>query len=280
MEYAHPEVLVDTQWVEDHLKDPKVRVAEVDYDPKANYKLGHVPGAVLFDWKEDINDPLTRNIFSKQSCEDLLQRAGISNDMTLILYGDFNNWFAAFAFWVFKYYGYDDIRLMNGGRKKWLEEDRPLSKDIPEYPKGNFKAAEPDKSIRVFLNYVRDSLGSSQKALIDVRSPKEFTGEILAPPEYPTEHAQRGGHIPGALNIPWSQAVSEDGTFKSAEELKKLYESKGITSDKEVIAYCRIGERSSHTWFVLKYLLGYPNVKNYDGSWTEWGNMIDNPIEK
>ena len=280
MEYAHPEVLVDTQWVEDHLKDPKVRVAEVDYDPKANYKLGHVPGTVLFDWKEDINDPLTRNIFSKQSCEDLLQRAGISNDMTLILYGDFNNWFAAFAFWVFKYYGYDDIRLMNGGRKKWLEEDRPLSKDIPEYPKGNFKAAEPDKSIRVFLNYVRDSIESSQKVLIDVRSPKEFTGEILAPPEYPTEHAQRGGHIPGALNIPWSQAVSEDGTFKSAEELKKLYESKGITSNREVITYCRIGERSSHTWFVLKYLLGYPDVKNYDGSWTEWGNMIDNPIEK
>jgi thiosulfate/3-mercaptopyruvate sulfurtransferase len=280
LEYVHPEVLVDTQWVEDHLKDPKVRVAEVDYDPKANYMLGHAPGAVLFDWKEDINDPLTRNIFSKPSCEDLLQRAGINNDTTLILYGDFNNWFAAFAFWVFKYYGYDDIRLMNGGRKKWLEEDRPLSKDIPEYPKGNFKAAEPDNSIRVFLNYVRDSIESSQKVLIDVRSPKEFTGEILAPPEYPTEHAQRGGHIPGALNIPWSQAVSEDGTFKSAEELKKLYESKGITSNKEVIAYCRIGERSSHTWFVLKYLLGYPDVKNYDGSWTEWGNMIANRIEK
>ena len=280
MEYVHPEVLVDTQWVEDHLKDPKVRVAEVDYDPKANYKLGHAVGAVLFDWKEDINHPITRNIFSKQSCEDLLQRAGINNDTTLILYGDFNNWFAAFAFWVFKYYGYDDIRLMNGGRKKWLEEDRPLSKDIPEYPKGNFKAAEPDNSIRVFLNYVRDSIESSKKVLIDVRSPKEFTGEILAPPEYPTEHAQRGGHIPGALNIPWSQAVSEDGTFKSAEELKKLYESKGITSNREVITYCRIGERSSHTWFVLKYLLGYPDVKNYDGSWTEWGNMIDNPIEK
>jgi thiosulfate/3-mercaptopyruvate sulfurtransferase len=280
LEYAHPEVLVDTQWVEDHLNDPKVRVAEVDYDPTANYKLGHVPGAVLFDWKEDINDPLTRNIFSKQSCEDLMKRAGINNDTTLILYGDFNNWFAAFAFWVFKYYGYNDVRIMNGGRKKWLEEDRPLSKDVPKYPIGNFKAAEPDNSIRVFLNYVRDSLGSGQKVLIDVRSPKEFTGEILAPPEYPTEHAQRGGHIPGALNIPWSQAVNEDGTFKSAEELKKLYESKGISSNKEVIAYCRIGERSSHTWFVLKYLLGYPNVKNYDGSWTEWGNMINNPIEK
>lgn len=280
MEYAHPEVLVDTQWVEDHLNDPKVRVAEVDYDPTANYKLGHVPGAVLFDWKEDINDPLSRNILNKQSYEDLMQKGGINNDTTLILYGDFNNWFAAFAFWVFKYYGYKDIRIMNGGRKKWLEEDRPLSKDVQNYSKGNFKAAEPDKSIRVFLNYVRDSIGSGQKVLIDVRSPKEFTGEILAPPEYPTEHAQRGGHIPGALNIPWGQAVNEDGTFKSTEELKKLYESKGITSNKEVITYCRIGERSSHTWFVLKYLLGYPNVKNYDGSWTEWGNMIDNLIEK
>jgi len=280
LEYAHPEVLVDTQWVEDHLNDPKVRVAEVDYDPTANYKLGHVPGAVLFDWKEDINDPLSRNILGKQSYEDLMQKGGINNDTTLILYGDFNNWFAAFAFWVFKYYGYKDIRIMNGGRKKWLEEDRPLSKDVQKYPKGNFKAAEPDKSIRVFLNYVRDSIGSGQKVLIDVRSPKEFTGEILAPPEYPTEHAQRGGHIPGALNIPWGQAVNEDGTFKSTEELKKLYESKGITSNKEVITYCRIGERSSHTWFVLKYLLGYPNVKNYDGSWTEWGNMIDNLIEK
>jgi thiosulfate/3-mercaptopyruvate sulfurtransferase len=280
LEYAHPEVLVDTQWVEDHLKDPKVRVAEVDYDPTANYKLGHVPGAVLFDWKEDINDPLSRNILNKQSYEDLMQRGGINNDTTLILYGDFNNWFAAFAFWVFKYYGYKDIRIMNGGRKKWLEEDRPLSRDVQKYPKGNFKAAEPDKSIRVFLNYVRDSIGSGQKVLVDVRSPKEFTGEILAPPEYPTEHAQRGGHIPGAFNIPWGQAVNEDGTFKSTEELKKLYESKGITSDKEIITYCRIGERSSHTWFVLKYLLGYPEVKNYDGSWTEWGNMIDNLIEK
>ena len=280
LEYAHPEVLVDTQWVEDHLKDPKVRVAEVDYDPTANYKLGHVPGAILFDWKEDINDPLTRNILNKQSYEELMQRAGLNNDTTLILYGDFNNWFAAFAFWVFKYYGYKDLRIMNGGRKKWLEEDRPLSKDVQQYQKGSFKAAEPDKSIRVFLNYVRESIGSGQKVLIDVRSPKEFTGEILAPPEYPTEHAQRGGHIPGAFNIPWSQAVNEDGTFKSTEELKKLYESKGITSNKEVITYCRIGERSSHTWFVLKYLLGYPDVKNYDGSWTEWGNMIDNLIEK
>jgi len=278
MEYAHPEVLVDTDWVDQHKNDPKVRVAEVDYDPTANYTLGHVPGSVLIDWKADINDPVTRNILTKQACENLLQRVGVNDDTTLVLYGDFNNWFAAFAFWVFKYYGYKDVRLMNGGRKKWLVEDKPVTKDIPSHAKGNFRASEPDSSIRVFLRYVRDTLGS--KILVDVRGPKEFTGEILAPPEYPTEHAQRGGHIPGAVNIPWGQAVNEDGTFKSADELQKLYQSKGVASDKEVISYCRIGERSSHTWFVLKYLLGYPNVKNYDGSWTEWGNMIDNPIEK
>ena len=278
MEYAHPEVLVDTNWVDQHKNDPKVRVAEVDYDPTANYTLGHIPGSVLIDWKADINDPLTRNIITQQACESLLQRVGVNDDTTLVLYGDFNNWFAAFAFWVFKYYGYKDVRLMNGGRKKWLEEDKPVTKDIPSHAKGNFKASEPDSSIRVFLRYVRDTLGS--KILVDVRGPKEFTGEILAPPEYPTEHAQRGGHIPGAVNIPWGQAVNEDGTFKSADELQKLYQSKGVAADKEVISYCRIGERSSHTWFVLKYLLGYPNVKNYDGSWTEWGNMIDNPIER
>jgi thiosulfate/3-mercaptopyruvate sulfurtransferase len=284
MAYAHPEVLVDTQWVADHLKgSDKIRIAEVDYDPRSNYSLGHIPGAVLFDWKQDINDPISRNVLSKQACQDLLQhRAGLNDDTTLILYGDFNNWFAAFAFWVFKYYGYKDVRLMNGGRKKWLVEDRDVSKDIPKYSTGNFKASHVDNSIRVFLNYVKESLEKGERvAMVDVRSPKEFTGEILAPPEYPTEHAQRGGHIPGAKNIPWSQAVNDnDGTFKSVDELKKLYESKAITPDKEVIAYCRIGERSSHTWFVLKYLLGYPNVKNYDGSWTEWGNMIDNPIEK
>jgi thiosulfate/3-mercaptopyruvate sulfurtransferase len=280
--YVHSEVLVDTKWVEDHTKDSNVRVAEVDYDPKANYELGHVPGAVLFDWKQDINDPIRRNVLSKQACEDLLQRAGINNDTTLILYGDFNNWFAAFAFWVFKYYGYKDVRLMNGGRKKWLQEDRPVSKDLPNYSRGNFRASEPDKNIRIFLNEVKQALDAKDRIrMVDVRSPKEFTGEILAPPEYPTEHAQRGGHIPGADNIPWGQAVNDsDGTFKSADELKKLYESKGIAPDKEIIAYCRIGERSSHTWFVLKYLLGYPNVKNYDGSWTEWGNIIANPIEK
>jgi thiosulfate/3-mercaptopyruvate sulfurtransferase len=280
MEYANPHVLVDTQWVEDHVNDNNVRIAEVDYDPKANYHLGHIPNAALFDWKKDINDPLNRNIVSRDDCTGLLQKAGINNDTILVLYGDFNNWFAAFAFWVFKYYGYKDIRLMNGGRKKWLEEDRPISKESLNFSKGNFQAAEPDESIRVYLDYVRNSVMSQQGTLVDVRSPAEFTGQITAPPEYPTEHAQRGGHIPSAQNIPWGQAVNEDGTFKSVEDLKKLYEPKGITPEKEVITYCRIGERSSHTWFVLKYLLGYLNVKNYDGSWTEWGNMINNPIEK
>lgn len=281
MSYVHPEVLVDTQWAEEHLKDPKVHIAEVDYDSKANYELGHIPGAVLFDWKNDINDPLTRNVLSKESCQTLLQNAGINNDTTLLLYGDFNNWFAAFAFWVLKYYGYKDVRLINGGRKKWLQEDRALTKDVPTYPKGNFAANEPDSNIRVFLDEVKRAVSAPELKMVDVRSPKEFTGEILAPPEYPTEHAQRGGHIPGAVNIPWAQAVNDsDGTFKNTDELKQLYESKGITPDKEIIAYCRIGERSSHTWFVLKYLLGYPKVKNYDGSWTEWGNMIANPIEK
>jgi thiosulfate/3-mercaptopyruvate sulfurtransferase len=233
--YAHPEVLVDTQWVEDHTKDSNVRIAEVDYDPKANYMLGHVPESVLFDWKQDINDPISRNVLSKQACEVLLQKAGINDDTILILYGDFNNWFAAFAFWVFKYYGYKDVRIMNGGRKKWLEEDRPVSKDIPNYSRGNFKASEADKSIRVFLNEVKQALDAKDRIkMVDVRSPKEFTGEILAPPEYPTEHPQRGGHIPSAENIPWAQAVNDsDGTFKSADELKKLYESKGITPDRD-----------------------------------------------
>jgi len=278
--YAHPEVLVDTNWTEAHLKDPNVRIAEVDYDPKANYHLGHIPGSVLFDWKKDINDPLNRNIISKESCEELLNKSGINQDSTLILYGDFNNWFAAFAFWVFKYYGYKDVRIMNGGRKKWLEEDRSIDKTIPIYQTGNFKASNPDEKIRTYLNHVSESLKNNQSILVDVRSPPEFTGEVTAPAEYPTEHAQRGGHIPSAINVPWGKAVNEDGTFKSIEDLTKLYNENGIYPEKEVISYCRIGERSSHTWFVLKYLLGYPDVKNYDGSWTEWGNLVGAPVEK
>jgi len=280
MEYANPNVLVDTQWVEDHLDDSNVRIAEVDYDPKANYNLGHIPNSVLFDWKRDINDPLTRNILSRDDCSTLLQKAGINDSTTLILYGDFNNWFAAFAFWVFEYYGMKNTKIMNGGRKKWLEEDRPISKEIPSFPMGNFKPTAPNPALRAFLSQVRESLELDKTKRIDVRSPQEFTGEITAPAEYPTEHAQRGGHIPGAVNVPWAKAVNEDGTFKSADELTKLYQTVGITPEKEIITYCRIGERSSHTWFVLKHLLGYPDVKNYDGSWTEWGNMIDNPIEK
>ena len=280
MEYANPNVLVDTQWVEDHLDDSNVRIAEVDYDPKANYNLGHIPNSILFDWKRDINDPLTRNILSRDDCSTLLQKAGINDSTTLILYGDFNNWFAAFAFWVFEYYGMKNTKIMNGGRKKWLEEDRPISKETPSFPMGNFKPTGPNPALRAFLSQVRESLELDKTKRIDVRSPQEFTGEITAPAEYPTEHAQRGGHIPGAVNIPWAKAVNDDGTFKSADELTKLYQTVGITPEKEIITYCRIGERSSHTWFVLKHLLGYPDVKNYDGSWTEWGNMIDNPIEK
>ena len=280
MSYKHPEVLVETNWVKDHLKDPAVRIAEVDYDPTANYNLGHIPGAVLFDWLKDMNDPVARDILSKQKLEDLLGRAGVGNDTTLVLYGDFNNWFAAFAFWIMKYYGVNKVVLMNGGRKKWITEDGDIAKDVPSYPKASLKANGPNEEIRTYLDYVRKSLNRKDKVLVDVRSPAEFTGEITAPPEYPNEHAQRGGHIPGAVNIPWSQAVKEDETFKSAEDLSKLYQSKGVTPDKEVVTYCRIGERSSFSWFVLKYLLGYSNVKNYDGSWTEWGNMVRNPIEK
>jgi thiosulfate/3-mercaptopyruvate sulfurtransferase len=278
--YKHAEVLVDTNWVNEHLKDSKVRIAEVDYDSTANYNLGHVPGAVLYDWRKDMNDPVARDILSKEKFEELLGRSGVTNDTTLVLYGDFNNWFAAFAFWIMKYYDVEKVVLMNGGRKKWIAEDRQMTRDTPSFTRTQFKASGPDQGIRTYMDYVRKSLNQPNKVLVDVRSPTEFTGEITAPPEYPNEHAQRGGHIPSAVNIPWSQAVKDDGTFKSEQDLSNLYQSKGVTSDKEVITYCRIGERSSFTWFVLKYLLGYPDVKNYDGSWTEWGNMIRNPIQK
>ena len=284
--YVHPEVLVDTQWVEEHLDDNQVRIVEVDYDPKSNYNLGHIPTSILIDWKKDVNDPITRDILNIHDFQTLLQINGINNNTTVILYGDFNNWFAAFAFWAFKYYRYNDVRLLDGGRKKWLEEDRTISKEVVNYPNGNYQLdekIEPNDDIRAFLGQVKNALVSRrnfQLSLVDVRSEAEYRGEITAPPEYPTEGAQRGGHIPGAKNVPWAQVIKDDGTFKTVEEIRKLYEEQEITKDKDIITYCRIGERSSHTWFVLKYLLGYPNVKNYDGSWTEWGNLIGNRIEK
>jgi len=281
--YAHPEVLVETSWLASHLTDPKVRVAEVDYDAAANYETGHIPGSVLFDWRKDINDPVARDILSQEALTALFARAGVNDDTTLVLYGDFNNWFAAFAYWVFTYYGAKNLKLMNGGRKKWIAEDLPLTKDVPTPAAGHFKAHPPNAQLRSYLDDVRKVLPEvkgGKFSLVDVRGPKEFSGEITAPPEYPTEHAQRGGHIPGAKNIPWAQAVKDDGTFKSREELEELYHGKGVRPDHPVITYCRIGERSSHTWFVLKYLLGYPDVRNYDGSWTEWGNLVRTPIEK
>ncbi|HEV2519286.1 MAG TPA: sulfurtransferase [Thermoplasmata archaeon] len=282
-EYAHPEVLVDTEWVAAHLSDSVVRIAEVDYDPLANYGMGHVPGSGMIDWRKDINDPVERDIVGRDPLRSLLERLGVSDDMTLVLYGDFNNWFAAFAFWVLKYYGFPDVRLMNGGRKKWILEDRPLVKDVPQPVPGHVTFGTPNEGLRAYYDDVEVSLGqvrSGALSLVDVRGPKEFTGEILAPPEYPTEHAQRGGHIPGAKNIPWGLAVNDDGTFKARAELEALYRGHGILPTAPVIAYCRIGERSSHTWFVLTYLLGYPSVRNYDGSWTEWGNRIRSPVER
>ena len=281
MSYVHPEVLVDTEWVSQNPPNENRKLVEVDYDPENGYRKGHINGASLIWWKRDINDPLARDIVNKEQFEELMAKNGIKPDTEVIMYGDFNNWFAAFSFWVFKYYGHKNIKIMNGGRKKWELENREYTTDEPQIEKTSYSAKEPDEQIRDYLDGVKKALDDNNIAMVDVRSPKEFTGEITAPPEYPMEHAQRGGHIPGANNIPWATAVNDaDGTFKSAEELKQIYESKGITSDKNVICYCRIGERSSHSWFVLKYLLGYPNVRNYDGSWTEWGNMIKNPIEK
>ncbi|MCI4363919.1 MAG: sulfurtransferase [Thermoplasmata archaeon] len=281
--YSHPEVLVETNWVAEHLSDPKVRIAEVDYDPSANYTLGHVPGSVLFDWRKDINDPLRRDILTGEQLTELFRRAGVDDGTTLVLYGDFNNWFAAFAYWVFEYYGVRNVKLMNGGRKKWIDEDRPLPTEVRAPSPSKFTAGPTNEKLRAYFDEVRSGLPKvkgGKLRLVDVRGPKEFTGEITAPPEYPNEHAQRGGHIPGATNIPWAQAVNENGTFKSREELEKLYHGKGVTPDEPVITYCRIGERSSHTWFVLHHLLGYPDVRNYDGSWTEWGNQVRTPIEK
>jgi thiosulfate/3-mercaptopyruvate sulfurtransferase len=278
-EYAHPEVLVSTQWAAEHLNDPKVRLVEVDVDTSA-YDQGHIAGAVGWNWQTQLQDNVRRDLIDKAALEQLLGRSGISNDTTIILYGDNNNWFAAYAFWQLKYYGHKDVRLMDGGRKKWLEEKRPLTTDPAKVAPATYRASGPDESVRARKEGVTSLIEKKKSGqLVDVRSVDEFTGKVIAPPGM-TETAQRGGHIPGAANIPWSQAAREDGTFKSAEELKQLYQGKGVTGSGEVIAYCRIGERSSHTWFVLKYLLGYNDVKNYDGSWTEWGNLVGAPIEK
>ncbi len=277
--YANPEVLVETQWVSDHLKDPNLRFVEVDVDTTA-YDAGHIPGAVGWNWKQDTQDVKRRDLPDQNAFEDLMRRSGIGNQTRVILYGDSNNWFATYAFWMMKYYGHEAVCLMNGGRVKWVEEHRPLTAEKPKISPATYHARQPDKEIRALRNLVENSIGKADTALVDVRSPKEYSGELFAPENLPQEGAQRSGHIPGAANIPWGQAVQQDGTFKPAEDLKSIYASKNVTPDRQVIAYCRIGERSSHTWFVLKYLLGYPKVRNYDGSWTEWGSLIGVPIEK
>jgi thiosulfate/3-mercaptopyruvate sulfurtransferase len=276
--YAHPETLVTTEWVSTHRKDPGVRLAEVDVDTKA-YEEGHIPGAIGWNWQTELCDTVRRDVISKENLETLMGRSGITNDTTIVLYGDNNNWFAAWALWQLKMYGHKDVRLMNGGRKKWLAEGRELTTEAPSMTMTNYTVTGYNDKYRAFLRQVEKTMREGRSALVDVRSNDEFTGKILSPPGLP-ETCQRGGHIPGAKNIPWGQACNEDGTFKSVEDLEMLYGSKGITPDKNIIAYCRIGERSSHTWYVLTYLLGYPNVSNYDGSWTEWGNLVGAEVEK
>jgi len=276
-DYKHPEVLVSTDWAAQHLNASNTRFVEVDVDTTA-YDQGHLPGAVGWNWQTQLQDGIRRDLIDKATLEKLLGTSGISNDTAIILYGDNNNWFAAYAFWQLKLYGHKDVRLINGGRKKWLEEKRPLTKDAPKVSAATYRVSAPDASIRAFKEDVSAVVeGHKPGQLVDVRSVDEFTGKIIAPPGM-TETAQRAGHIPQAANVPWAQAANEDGTFKSFDDLKKLYEAKGINGNDEVIAYCRIGERSSHTWFALKYLLGFEKVRNYDGSWTEWGNLVGAPI--
>ena len=278
MPYTIPNVLVTTDWVAQHAADAGVRVVEVDVDTAA-YDQGHAPGAVGWNWTSDLCDTLIRDIVPMKKLEDLLGRSGIDNKTTIVLYGDNNNWFAAWAFWQMKIYGHKDVRLMNGGRKKWIAEGRPLDTEQATHAATRYTAAGVDRSLRAMLGDVMVAVQRGGTSLIDVRSPPEFTGEIYAPPGLP-ETCQRAGHIPGARNVPWGKVCSEDGTFRSRDELETLYAEAGATEDKSIIAYCRIGERSSHTWFVLKYLLGFKDVKNYDGSWTEYGNLIGAPIEK
>ena len=277
--YAKPEYLVESEWVAAHLKDTDVRIVESDEDILL-YDTGHIPGAVKLDWFTTLQAPLERDFLSQAAFEKVCSEAGIANDTTVVFYGDKNNWFACYAFWLFEYYGHPNRKIMNGGRSKWTMEGRLTNREKPSFPRANYRAKMPDKNIRAFREEVFKQV-KQHLPLVDVRSPQEYTGELIHMPGYPQEGAQRGGHIPGAQSIPWSMAVNQaDGTFKSASELRDLYESHNIRQDQKIIAYCRIGERSSHTWFVLKYLLGYPNVKNYDGSWTEWGNLVGAPIEK
>ena len=274
------DVLVSTEWVARHREDATVRVVEVDVDTQA-YETGHVPGAAGWNWTTQLCDTRIRDVVPKASLEVLLGASGIANDTIVVLYGDHHNWFAAWALWQLKLYGHRDVRLMNGGRQKWIDEGRPLSRDVATPVRTRYVAGEQDRSLRAFRPEVELALGrgTATVGLVDVRSPQEFSGEVLAPPGLP-ETCQRGGHIPGARNIPWSRACNDDGTFRTRDELAALYHGAGIRPEQDVITYCRIGERSSHSWFVLKYLLGYPSVKNYDGSWTEWGNAVRAEVER
>jgi thiosulfate/3-mercaptopyruvate sulfurtransferase len=279
-DYAHPEVLVSTQWVADNLdQTDRIRLVESNEDVLL-YSTGHIPNSVHIDWVSDLNDPVKRDYLDGSSFAALMARNGISNDTTVVFYGDKSNWWACYAFWVFKLFGHEDCRIMDGGRHKWLEEQRPMTKEVPTFKKGDYSARpRTDYKFRTFRNQVLEHLGQGQP-LVDVRSPEEFSGELLHMPGSPQEGALRGGHIKGARNIPWSRAAEDDGTFKSVDALRAIYEEEqGLSPEDNVVAYCRIGERSSHTWFVLTYLLGYPSVRNYDGSWTEWGNLVGVPIE-
>jgi thiosulfate/3-mercaptopyruvate sulfurtransferase len=279
-EYANPDALVDTDWLEGKLNDPKVRIVEVDEDTTA-YEKGHIPNALGWNWNTDLHASVGRDYVDQAGLSNLLQKAGVDADTTLVLYGGNNNWFAAYAYWLLRYLGYENVKLLNGGRKKWELESRPMSSDVPSFDATDFTVkGSINKDFRSFRDDVLGKVAAGSSAFVDVRSPEEYRGEKLAPDHLPQEQAQVPGHIPGAANVPWAKAANEDGSFKSADELKELYEGQGVTSDKEVIAYCRIGERSSHTWFALHELLGYGDVKNYDGSWTEYGSMVGVPVEK